>query len=200
MLYRLWCFIIFLFNFIPKEQKTILAHVLQISTVSPESFTYNSIDEHWESEKLGIKYYLDTGNVYIRKVKYPLTGKAKRDLTNHFKNINLMIHHQTVGLALLEDSTPTTPVPAVEPDKTKESASTEPKGSWKKNFNLLDYIGKTITVKYKSGCTKEGVVSLRRCFHYPFEFDYSSYTSTGHYYASENKDLKDILAIYDEEY
>ncbi len=197
MLYRLWCFIIFLFNFIPKEQKTILAHVLQISTVSPESFTYDSSNEYWESEKLGIKYYLKTGNVYIRTVKYPLTGKAKRNLTNHFKNINLMIHHHTVGLALLADSTPTTP--AVEPEKTK-TVTEKNLGEPKKNFKLKDYVGKTIFVKLRSNRVVKGTVTKRDSVHYPFEFDYSSYTSTGHYYDSGNKDLKDIVDIYYEEY
>lgn len=196
MLYRLWCFIIFLFNFIPREQKTILAHVLQISTVSPESFTYDSSNEYWESEKLGIKYYLNSGNVYIRTVKYPLTGKAKRNLTNHFKNINLMIHHQTVGLALLADSTPTSP--AVEPEKTK-TVTEKNLDEQKKNFKLKDYVGKTIFVKLRSNRVVKGTVTKRDSVHYPFEFDYSSYTSTGHYYASENKDLKDIVAIYQEE-
>lgn len=197
MLSRLWCFISFLFNFIPREQKTILTHVLQISTVSPESFTYNSIDEHWESEKLGIRYYLDTGNVYIRNVQYPLTGKAKRDLTNHFKNINLMIHHQTVGLALLADSTPTPPT--IETEQTKESESKELRGSWKKNFNLLDYAGKTITVKYRSGRTKEGVVSLRKSINYPYEFNYGSYTKKGYSYVSEEETGCDIIAILEKE-
>ena len=197
MLYRLWCFIIFLFNFIPREQKTILAHVLQISTVSPESFTYNSIDEHWESEKLGIKYYLDTGNVYIRKVKYPLNGKAKRNLTNHFKNINLMIHHQTVGLALLADSTPSPPVVESEEVKQPEPPALIKKS--KRELNLKNYVGKTIFVKLRSNRVVKGKVTKRDSIHYPFEFDYASYTSTGHYYASGNKDLKDIVAIYQEE-
>ena len=195
MLYRLWCFISFLFNFIPREQKTILAHVLQISTVSPESFTYDSANEYWESEKLGIKYFQDSGNVYIRTVKYPLTGKAKRNLTNHFKNINLMIHHQTVGLALLADSTPTTP--AVEPEKTK-TVTEKNLGEPKKNFNLEDYVGKTIFVKLRSNRVVKGIVTKRDSVHYPFEFDYSSYTPTGYYYNSGNKDLKDIVAIYQE--
>jgi len=200
MFYRLWCFIIFLFNFIPREQKTILAHVLQISTVSPESFTYDSSNEYWESEKLGIKYYLKTGNVYIRTVKYPLTGKAKRNLTNHFKNINLMIHHQTVGLALLADSTPTPPVTAVEPETIKQPEVSTTSSNRKKNFNLEDYVGKTIFVKLRSNRVVKGTVRKRDSTYYPFEFDYSSYTSTGHYYASENKDLKDIVAIYGEDY
>jgi hypothetical protein len=86
----------------------------------------------------------------------------------------------------------------VEPEEVKQPEPPALIKKSKRELNLKDYVDKTITVKLRSNRVVKGKVKKRDSTIYPFEFYYSTYTSTGHYYTSKNKDPDDIVAIYQE--
>ena len=194
MLKRLWLSILHLFLYIPSEQRTILAHILQISSAHPEAFKFNSETNSWSAAKFKVEFYTQTGNIYIGEIKYPMNKRAQLMLCKNFTNVHLMLHYQEVSTVFLDLAN----------NKNTFTPVINEEDAWiKENFNLEKYVGALISAKKRNGEIVKRVIVEKRDFDASFPYKVGgtkSFDKKGYYLNFPTKSKEDIVAIRVERY
>lgn len=151
--------------YIPQDQRSVVAHVLQVSNACPELVylgdPYRPEHKAWIVGDFQISYRFANKAVHLGDVSYPLCWRARRILTRNFNHIFLMQHHQKVGkkiAGIVASNQEAAKERTVEKPQSKSRTAIPLMPETKPTGGLSNFVGKKVRIKTTAKGCFEGTV------------------------------------------
>lgn len=168
-------------TFMDKEQRALVAHVLQVSNACPDQFTPDHVQHlrDWHSFSLDIHFYPTKRVVKLGEVQYRLNRRAAAILNKNFYQLHLMQHHHKVGKKISEIDAGNTQLP-----------------THKHSVNLAEWVGRNVFARMEDRDIIGGDVQFDES-HQTYRVGIHRGFSGSGKYLGERTALKDITHISD---